>query len=222
VAQDRAVPVSRLGGPPPTIDEKQVSLMVSSATAGTRSFRLGARTRKAVLVVHIVSAGAWFGIDVVMGLLIFTSILTADVGTRALCYQALGLFVVWPLFTVGALCLASGVVLGLGSKYGLVRYWWVAVKLALNLVLTALVLLSLRPGVAELSEVGRQLATGERMVAGPGDMVFPPTVSVTALLVAMVLSVFKPWGLIRKRPAARPETRAGTAGGQPVGGRASR
>jgi hypothetical protein len=25
--------------------------------------------------------------------------------------------------------LASGVLLGLGSKYGLVRYWWVTVKL---------------------------------------------------------------------------------------------
>jgi hypothetical protein len=191
--------------------------MVSTATAGARSVRLGARTRKGVLVVHIVSAGAWLGIDVVLGLLVFTSIGTADPGTRALCYQALELFAVWPLFTMGAVCLASGVVLGLGSRYGLVKYWWVAVKLALNLVLTILVLVALRTGVRELAEVGRQLAAGERMVAGPGDMVFPPIVSTTALLVAMVLSVFKPWGRIRGRRAARAVAGAGTVGGRMQG-----
>ncbi|MFU8853057.1 hypothetical protein ACNAW0_19020 [Micromonospora sp. SL1-18] len=97
--------------------------MASVATGGSRRFRLGNRTRKTVLVVHIASAGSWLGIDVVMGLLVVTSVFTDDTGTRALCYQALGLFTVWPLFTVGILCLASGVVLGLSTRYGLVRYW---------------------------------------------------------------------------------------------------
>ena len=32
---------------------------------------------------------------------------------------------------------------------------------------------------------------------GLGDLIFPPVVSPTALLVAMVLAVFKPWGRIR-------------------------
>lgn len=196
--------------------------MVSSATERTRSFRLGKRARKGVLVIHLASAGSWLGIDVVMGLLIVTSILTGDTGTRALCYQALGLFTVWPLFTVGLLCLASGVVLGLGGRYGLVRYWWVAVKLALNLVLTALVPLALRPSVAELTQLGRQLAAGEPVHAARGNMAYPPIVSPVALLVAVTLAVFKPWGLIRKRPASRSEATAEATGGQSVGGRASR
>lgn len=197
--------------------------MVSSATERTRSFRLGNRARKGVLVVHLAAAGSWLGIDVVMGLLVVTSIRTDDTGTRALCYQALGLFTVWPLLTVGLLCLASGVVLGLGGRYGLVRYWWVAAKLALNLVLTALVPLALRPSVAELTRLGRQLAAGEPVHAVLGNMAYPPIVSPVALLVAVTLAVFKPWGLIRKRPATRPEATVGADGGQPVGGgRASR
>jgi hypothetical protein len=36
-----------------------------------------------------------------------------------------------------------------------------------------------------------------------GDLIFPPIVSPTALLIAFVLAVFKPWGRIRKRPAPR-------------------
>jgi hypothetical protein len=35
---------------------------------------------------------------------------------------------------------------------------------------------------------------------GPiGDLIFPPIVSPTALLLAVVLSLYKPWGRIRKR-----------------------
>ena len=177
--------------------------MTPLARGGARPWRLGARTRKGVLVVHIVSAGAWIGIDVVMGVLVFTALLAENGNTKALCYRALELFAVWPLLTTGLICLTSGVVLGLGTKWGLVRYWWVAIKLALNVVLTALVLVALRPEVIEKAEQGRRFMAGEAASLAVGDLIFPPIVSPTLLLVAFVLAVFKPWGLIRKRPATR-------------------
>jgi hypothetical protein len=163
--------------------------------------------RKGVLVVHIVSAGAWIGIDVVMGVFVFTALLTDEDPIKALCYRALELFAVWPLLTTGLICLASGVVLGLGTKWGLVRYWWVAIKLALNVVLTALVLVALRPGVMEAAEQGRRFMAGSPASLAVGDLIFPPIVSPTALLIAFVLAVFKPWGLIRKRQALREDER---------------
>ena len=172
-----------------------------------RPWRLGARTRKGVLVVHIVSAGAWIGIDVVMAVLVFTALLTGSEGTRALCYRALELFAVWPLFTTGLVSLASGVVLGLGSKWGLVRYWWVAIKLALNILLTVLVVVALRPEVIEMAEQGRRFVAGEAASLAVGDLIFPPIVSPTLLLVATVLVVFKPWGRIRKRQAPKRDAR---------------
>ncbi len=177
--------------------------MSSPALGGARPWRLGARTRKGVLVVHIVSAGVWIGIDVVMAVFIFTALLADEDNTKALCYRALELFAVWPLLTTGLVCLASGIVLGLGTKYGLVRYWWVAIKLVLNIVLTALVLVALRPEVTEAAEQGRQFVAGAPASLAVGNLIFPPIVSPTALLIAVVLAVFKPWGLIRKRPARR-------------------
>ncbi len=176
--------------------------MTNPALSGTRPWRLGARTRKGVLAVHIVSAGIWIGIDVVMAVFIVTALL-ADDDTKALCYRALELFAVWPLLTTGLVCLASGVVLGLGTKYGLVRYWWVAIKLVLNIVLTALVLVALQPTVTAAAEQGRQFAAGAPASLTVGNLIFPPIVSPTALLVAFVLAVFKPWGRIRERPATR-------------------
>jgi hypothetical protein len=163
--------------------------------------------RKGVLVVHIVSGGAWIGIDVAMGVVIFTALLAEDGNTRALCYRALELFAVWPLLTAGLLSLASGIVLGLGTKWGLIRYWWVAIKLVLNVVLVALVPVLLRPQVIEMAEQGRRFMAGEAASLAVGDLIFPPIVSPSALLVAFVLAVFKPWGRIRKRPAPREEER---------------
>ena len=168
--------------------------------AGESSARrtvLGTRTRRSVLVVHIVSVGAWIGIDVVMAVVVFTALLTDDVVTRSLCYRILELITIWPMLAAGLLCLASGVTLGLGSRYGLVRYWWVATKLALNLALTGLVLVALRPLVAEAAQWGTRLAAGEAVPAGVGNLIYPPIVSPIALVCAVALAVFKPWGRIR-------------------------
>src|SRR5690606_19427893 len=99
-------------------------------------------------------------------------------------------------------CLATGVVLGLGSKWGLVRYWWVAIKLVLNLVLTALVVVALRGEVAEQAELARRLAAGEAVTFDLSNLIFPPTVSPTLLLVAITLSGVKRWGRIRRGEVA--------------------
>ncbi|WP_053207796.1 DUF2269 family protein [Jiangella muralis] len=168
-----------------------------------RPWRLAGRTRKAVLVTHILSAGTWFGMDIVMAVLVFTAVGTSSDETRAVVYQAVELFAVWPMVTAGLVCLASGVLLGLGSKYGLVRYWWVAVKLVINLLLSTLVLLALRPGVKELAEQGRQFGDGVGSLPTPGDMLYPPIVSTSLLLVAFLLSVYKPWGRITRRRTGR-------------------
>jgi hypothetical protein len=69
----------------------------------------------------------------------------------------------------------------------------------LNLMLTALVLVALRPGLAELSRVGRELAAGRPVDAALHGMLYPPIVSPIALILALVLAVFKPWGRIRGR-----------------------
>jgi hypothetical protein len=162
---------------------------------------LGRRARKATLVLHIASAGAWFGLDAAMAVLVVTAAVTGSDRTRGVCFQALGLVTVWPMTAAGLTCLVTGVILGLGTRYGLVRYWWVVVKLALNLLLTTLVLVALRPGIDEVVARGGRLLDGERVATAVGDLAFPPIVSPTLLLVATVLSVYQPWGRIR---AARP------------------
>jgi hypothetical protein len=129
--------------------------------------------------------------DVVMGLLVWAAL--AEPAMAVTYYQGLAQFAVWPLLVTGVLCLVSGVVLGVGSKYGLVRYWWVAVKLGLTVVLCVLVLFSLGPGVLAA-------AAGHP----GGEMFMPPIVSTIALLFATIISVVKPWGRVRRTEVRTP------------------
>jgi Na+-driven multidrug efflux pump len=170
--------------------------MSTMQVAAKVRWRMRPRTRKGVLVAHIVAAGAWIGLDVMLGVLVFTPLLTSDPAVAALCYQVLPLLL-WPILLSGLTCLVTGVVLGAGTHHGLVRYWWVLVKLVLNVVLTLLVLVLLRPGLDEAAAVGRQLATDAAVSADLSNLVFPPIVSGTSLVVATVLAVYKPWGRVR-------------------------
>ncbi len=168
-------------------------------SAPAMSWRLNRRWRRITLVLHIFVSGAWIGIDVIVAVLVLTGWFSGDVETRSLAYQALATFVVWPMLTCGLVCLATGLVLGLGSKWGLVRYWWVAVKLALNLVLCTMIVLVLQPGMGEVGDYGRDLLTGSADSGTVSQLFFPPAVSLTALALATTLGVAKPWGRIGSR-----------------------
>ncbi|MDN5852392.1 MAG: hypothetical protein L0K86_05995 [Actinomycetia bacterium] len=187
-----------------------------TTTAGPKPFRLGGRARKAFLVVHISSAALWFGVDVALGILVLTAMLTVDPVTAGVALQAVDLFAVWPMFGASLVCLGAGVVLGLGGKYGLVRYWWVAVKLAINVLMSILIYVALRPGIGEAAGLGERLLAGDPTAVVPDGLIYPVVVAPTLLLIAYVLSTVKPWGRTRRPPMP---TAAGPArsGRSPIG-----
>ena len=70
-------------------------------------FRLSPRTRKVLLLTHIAAAGAWLGIDLVLGVLVFTAF-TATAVQSAVAAASLASFATWPLITVGLVTLVIG------------------------------------------------------------------------------------------------------------------
>lgn len=163
-----------------------------------RTWRLQPGIRKAALGVHLVTAGAWIGIIMILGVQVLTALLTGDATTVAAIYQVLPMLF-WPILTMAVGCLVSGVMLGLSSRWGVVRYRWVAVKLAINVVLVVLVMVLLGPGLDEAAEAGRRLAAAGSLGLDGSGLLYGPIVSTTSLLVATWLSVAKPWGRVRRR-----------------------
>ncbi|MHA6780169.1 hypothetical protein ACVGOW_04090 [Pseudonocardia saturnea] len=143
-----------------------------------------------------------------------------DPATAGIALQAVDLFAIWPMFVASLVCLGSGVLLGVGSRYGLVRYWWVAVKFAINVLMSILIFFALRPGVGEAAGVGERLLAGDPTAVVPDGLIYPVVVAPTLLLIAYVLSTVKPWGRTRRPtpPAAAIPARAERARA-PIGAR---
>ena len=159
--------------------------------------RLSSSTRKATLVTHVASAVSWIGVDLALLVLAVTGLTSADPSTVAACYVAMKTFGVVLLLPLGLLTLASGLVLAGWSRWGILRYRWVVVKLVITVVLTPLVVVLLRPRLADAAAISATVAGSlpDRLDGIRVDLLFPPVVSITALLVATILSVYKPWGL---------------------------
>lgn len=157
--------------------------------------------RRALLVAHVVSSVGWLGADLVLLVLAVTGLTTGDAELARACYAAIGVFVPTLLVPLTLLALATGVALAAGTRWGLLRHYWVLVKLGITAALTVAVYLALRPqaaGVAvEAAAPGSAQRFLERIGDVPVDLIFPPVVSTAALLFATVLSVYKPWGTTR-------------------------
>lgn len=164
--------------------------------------QLTPRWRKLMLVLHILGGVGWMGLDVGLVALAFTAATTASASAAAGSYAALGMIIPLGVLPLSLVMLITGVLLGVATKWGLIRYWWVAVKLAVGLILTALVLAVLLPAAGGLGPAGSYPdGAAVRAALGPvaTQIVFPPLVSFAALGFALILSVFKPWGRIAKR-----------------------
>jgi len=111
-----------------------------------------------------------------------------------------------------ALSIVTGLVVSLGSKWGLVRYRWVLTKFAISLSIPMVA------GSVENSLADDLALRTADPAAPPGGTGLALTAClaafVVALWVATVLSVVKPWGRTRwgTRALAAEARRPGTAG----------
>jgi hypothetical protein len=176
-------------------DDDEVMSALTETTTRPRLGRLSRRQRQAVLVLHIVSAVGWIGVDLALIPLVLTGLTTDDGPTAAAAYGAVAILVPWTVPALSLLIVSTGVTLGLGTKWGLVRYWWVTTKLVISLILVTLVFVALLPAVTALDVT--PATTGDEVrsaLVDPTVFLYPPVVSGLMLLTSVVLSITKPWG----------------------------
>lgn len=175
------------------------------ADRGT-GWRLSPRLRKVTLLAHILSGIGWMGADIALFLLLYSGLTTDDGQVAASCYIAVAVFVPIAVPALSLGMLGTGLLLGWGTKWGLLRYWWVVVKLAMGVILTVLVFVALVPGINDMPRgdaTASADAVRDRLGSAPTQLMFPPIVSFTMLGIAAVLSVFKPWLRTLWKPPAR-------------------
>src|SRR5215218_6401957 len=101
------------------------------APTTTRTPHLRLRARKPLLVAHLIVSGTWLG-AVVANLFLGISAATTGRGDLADAYYAVMDRLVNDLMPAAAIAtLATGLLLALTTKWGLLRHYWVLAKLVL-------------------------------------------------------------------------------------------
>ena len=151
--------------------------------------------RKAALVGHVTSSVGWLGAVGAFLVLAVAALSTADPTTMRSLYVAmevLGRVVLVPLAVAS---LVTGLVQSLGTSWGLLRHWWVVVKLALTVVAT-LVLLAYASTLRLLADAARDPGAHLGLLPSASPVLHAGA-ALAVLLAAVALSVFKPRGLTR-------------------------
>lgn len=151
----------------------------------------------AVLTAHVTASVGWFGAVVVFLVLSIVGLTSSDARTVRAAYIALdsmGWFVLVP-FSLASL--ATGLVQALGTHWGLFRHYWVLLKLVINVVATAVLLLYMQT-LSSLGALARETLSRREL----SDLRDPSPVlhaggAVVLLLVATTLAVYKPRGMTR-------------------------
>jgi hypothetical protein len=155
---------------------------------------MGPSLRKFVLASHLTFSGGWIGAVVAYLALGIAAQTVQDVHVVRAMWAAMeltGWYVIVPLALVSLL---TGLLVALGTKWGLFRYYWVLFSFVLTVLATVVLLLHM-PTVSEMAALA-QRAVGADLRRLGGDLLHPG-VGLVVLLAIQVMNVYKPPGITR-------------------------
>src|SRR5262249_16897133 len=148
--------------------------------------------RKAMLTVHLTVSVGWIGAVVAYLALGFSAVTTETTQIVRAAWTAMELIGWYVIVPLAIATLLTGLVMALGTKWGLFRHYWVLISLALTLFATVILLLHM-PDVSAIADMAQE-ANAADLIGGLGGDLFHPGVGLVVLLVIQVLNVFKPRG----------------------------
>ena len=162
-----------------------------------RERRLSPPRYRLLVAAHVIVSGTWLGVAVAKLVLGLAAMRASEPAVGATLYAATA--VVNPAFPPLAIgTIVTGVLLGLGTKWGVLQYYWVVVKLGLTVgVIATAVQLGdrfLGQSLATLSGPGVASGTMLGMAWGPVLLISLSVAHTLMLGIATVLSIYKPWG----------------------------
>lgn len=156
--------------------------------------------RKLMLTVHVLASVGWFGAAASVLALAVAALTARDTGSAL--YQATE--VIWrsTIIPVSVATLLTGIVQGLGTRWGLVRHYWVLTKLVITVAAVLLLALHTRSLLPALAHAAMDASAGVASASAHAHGGMPPRVhlvvasggTMALLLAAASLSIFKPWG----------------------------
>jgi hypothetical protein len=151
--------------------------------------------RKFALTAHVTSSVGWLGAVAGFLALAIAGLTSQDAQLVRAAYLATELITWFVIVPLAFASLLTGLVVSLGTQWGLFRHYWVLIKFVLTILATLLLLLHTRP-IGILAGVARETTVssadvGQLQIQLVGDA----GAALLALLVNVTLSVYKPPGM---------------------------
>jgi hypothetical protein len=151
---------------------------------------LPARWRKVILTAHITTSVGWLGAVAAYIALDAAALASTDAETVRAAWLAREVTISWAIVPLALASVTIGVINALGTPWGLLRHYWVVMKLLLALAATGILLQETQSirYAAEMASTSADQMPGSLLHSVGGLVV---------LLTTTTLSVFKPRGLTR-------------------------
>ncbi|MCC6381077.1 MAG: hypothetical protein IT304_01135 [Dehalococcoidia bacterium] len=174
--------------------------------AVSRAWRLSPAWRKAALTLHVVASVALIGTTASVVILAVRAASAESAEARAL-YESAGVLAFALAIPFSMASLASGLLLGFGTPWGVLRYYWVVAKMALLLAIILVGALGVGPSLQDLADRAAEGGAGAALGSRRWQLALLGAANLLFAVAAVVLSIFKPWGRIRShRPATTSTT----------------
>lgn len=150
--------------------------------------------RKFALSAHLTFSIGWIGAVLAYLALGVAAGRSEEVQTVRAAWAAMeitGWYVIVPLALASLL---TGIVMGIGTKWGLFQHYWVLISFA-STILATVVLVVHMPDVSVTADAAQE-AEGAALEALGGDLLHPG-LGLAVLLVIQVLNFYKPPGMTR-------------------------
>lgn len=148
--------------------------------------------RKFVLTAHLTASVGWIGAVVAYLALGVAAVTSPDARTVRAAWIAMEVTGWSAIVPLALAALLTGLVMSLGTSWGLFRHYWVLITLVLTILATVVLLLHM-PSVSSLADVAR--ATDGAALGRLGGDLFHAGGGLLVLLVITGLNVYKPRGL---------------------------
>ena len=148
--------------------------------------------RKFTLAVHITLSVGWIGAVAAYIALDVAAATGQDAQTLRAAYLAMDLIARYAIVPLAVAALLTGIIISVGTKWGLFRHYWVVVKLLLTVFATIILLLETRT-ISHMADVAASGADPREL---PGSL-FHSGGGLLVLIVAATLAVYKPRGMTR-------------------------
>ncbi len=164
--------------------------------------------RKFALAAHLTVSIGWIGAVAAYIALDVTVASGPGLQTLRASYASMETIVRNVIVPLAIASLASGVLMSLGTKWGLFRHYWVLISLTLTVIATVVLIMETST-IAHYADVAAPLSmtASELDALGVGNTLVHSVGGTLVLLVILVLNLYKPQGLTpygwRKQQAGR-------------------